>query len=150
MTPLAAVAVKTVGAAGSAALLSLGLAGTLAQAAPPSPKPTPAAAAQNKVHDPMSDRRVIARAVFQSEADVLGMPAKTLRGDLRNGQKVSDLAKDKGLTKDQFATHLTATLRPRLEDLVGKKAITQAEADRAFDRIAKGFVPFWNGIHPRK
>jgi hypothetical protein len=150
MTPFAAIAVKTAGAAGAAALLSLGLAGGLAQAASPTPKPTPAAGSSQTVPDPRADRRAIFRAVFGSEADVLGLSPKTLRQDLRSGHKVSDLAKDKGLTKEQFETKLIASVKPRLETLVDHKVITQAQADKAIDRISRGYVPFWDGIHRRK
>jgi membrane-bound lytic murein transglycosylase B len=150
MTPFAAITVKTAGAAGAAAILSLGLAGGLAQAASPSPAPTPAASAKPSVPDPRSDRRAIFRAVIESEADVLGITPKTLREDLRKGQKVSDLAKDKGMTKEQFEAKLIASARPRLETLVDQKVITQAQADRAIDRISKGYVPFWDGAHRRK
>jgi hypothetical protein len=142
MTPFAAVAVKTVGAAGAAALLSLGLATGLVQAAS-NPTPSPSASAKA----PATDRRVIARAVFESEADVLGIAPKTLRADLRKGQKVSDLAKDKGMTKEQFETRLIASVKPRLATLVDHKVITQAQADKVVDRISKGYVPFWDGLH---
>jgi uncharacterized protein YaiL (DUF2058 family) len=145
MTPFAAIAIKSVSAAGAAALLSLGLAGGLAQAATPSPTPKVSAAVPAKP-DPRSDRRVIRRAVFESEADALGITPKALRADLKKGQKVSDLARDKGMTKEQFETRLLAVLKPRLEDLVGHKVITQAQADRVMDRISKGHIPFWNGI----
>jgi hypothetical protein len=145
MTPFAAIAVKTVGAAGAAALLSLGLAGGLAQAASPTPNLTPTAGVNHSVPDPRSDRRAILRALFESEADVLGISPKTLRQDLRNGQKVSDLAKAKGMTKEQFEAKLIASARPRLETLVDHKVITQAQADKAIDRISKGHVPFWDG-----
>lgn len=141
MNPFAAVAVKTVGAAGAAALLSLGLAGGLVQAASPSPTPT--------ATDHRTDRRAIARAVFESEADVLGIAPKTLRADLKAGQKVSDLAKDKGMTKEQFETKLVANVKPRLAVLVDHKVITQAQAERALDRISKGHIPFWDGLHHR-
>lgn len=149
MTPFTAVAVKTVSAAGAAALLSLGLAGGLAQAASPPPKPSPTAAATNPASDPRSDRRAIRLAVFESEADVLGIAPKTLRADLRKHQKVSDLAKDKGMTKEQFETKLLANLKPRLAALVDKKVITQKQADKAIARISKGYVPFWDGLHRR-
>src|SRR5713101_896090 len=136
MNPFAALAVKTIGAGTAAALLSLGVAGSLAQAASPSPKPTPPAATTPAKPDPHKDRRAIT-------------PAQ-LREDLRQGQKVSDLAKDRGMTKEQFAAKLAATVKPRLETLVDKKEITQAQADKVLDRISKGYVPFWNGIHHRK
>jgi DNA-binding phage protein len=137
MTPFAAIAVKTVGAAGAAAMLSLGLAGGLVLAASPSPSPAT---------DHRTDRRAVATAVFDSEADVLGIAPKVLREDLKRGQKVSDLAKDKGMTKEQFASKLVANVKPRLAALVDHKIITQAQADKVIDRISKGHVPFWDGL----
>lgn len=138
MNPFAAVAVKTVGAASAAVLLSLGV----VQAASPSPSPSPTPAGDHR-----SDRRAVARAVFESEADVLGIAPKTLREDLRKGQKVSDLAKDKGMTKEQFETRLVANLKPRLASLVEHKVITQAQADKVIDRISNGHIPFWDGLN---
>jgi membrane-bound lytic murein transglycosylase B len=142
MTPFAAVAFKAVGAAAAAAMLTLGA----AQAASPPPSPSPSASTKAPATDHRADRRAIARAVFESEADVLGITPKTLRQDLRKGQKVSDLAKDKGMTKEQFETKLIASVRPRLAVLVDHKVITQAQADKVIDRISKGYVPFWDGV----
>jgi hypothetical protein len=51
------------------------------------------------------------------------------------------------MTKEQFETKLVASLKPRLETLVDRKVITQAQADKTLDRISKGHVPFWNGAH---
>jgi uncharacterized protein YaiL (DUF2058 family) len=150
MNPLAALAVKTIGAGTAAALLSLGVAGAMAQAASPSPNPSPKASAKHTKPDPHKDRRAIRLAVLESEADVLHITPAQLREDLRQGQKVSDLAKDRGMTKDQFAAALAANLKPRLEALVEKKEITQAQADKVLDQISKGHIPFWNGIHPHK
>ena len=149
MNPLATIAVKTIGAGTAAALLSLGVAGGLAQAASPRPKPTPPAATKPTKPDPHKDRRAISVAVFESEADVLHITPAQLREDLRQGQKVSDLAKDRGMTKDQFAAKLAISVKPRLEALVEHKVITQAQADKVLDRISKGYIPFWNGIHHR-
>jgi len=138
MNPFAAVAVKTVGAAGVAAVLSLGV----VQAASPTPTATPTPATNHQ-----TDRRTVARAVFEAEADVLGIAPKTLREDLRKGQKVSELAKDKGMTKEQFETKLIANVKPRLAALVDHKVITQAQADKVIDRLSKGHIPFWDGLH---
>lgn len=148
MNPFAAVAVKTVGAAAVAALLSMGA--VSAFAASPSPSPKPAAGTTQPSTDRHADRRAMRRAVIEGEADVLGITPQTLVKDLRSGQKVSDLARDKGMSKDQFATKLAANLKPRLEQLVDSKAITQAQADKVLDRISKGYVPFWDGLHRRK
>jgi hypothetical protein len=135
MPPFAAVAVKAVGAVGVAALLSMGA--VSASTARPTTNPHP-------------ERHAVRAAVIESEADVLGITPQTLVKDLKAGQKVSDLAKDKGITEEQFETRLVANLKPRLEALVDKKVITQAQADKILDRIAKGHIPFWNGLHPRK
>jgi hypothetical protein len=148
MNPIALIAAKTVGAGTAAALLSLAVAGGLAQAAAPSPNPTskPAAAATPA----RAERRAVRLAVFEGEADVLGITPKALRADLKAGQKVSDLARDKGMTKEQFAARLVISVRPRLQQLVDHKVITQAQADKVIDSISKGHIPFWNGLHPRK
>lgn len=146
MNPFAAIAVKTVGAAGVAALLSLGAVSAFAA----SPSPNPTAGTTQPSTDRHADRRAIRRAVIEGEADLLGISPQTLVKDLRAGQKVSDLAKDKGMTKDQFAAKLAANLKPRLEQMVDNKVITQAQADKVLDRISKGFVPFWDGLHRRK
>jgi membrane-bound lytic murein transglycosylase B len=144
MTPFAAVAVKAVSAAAAAAILGLGV----VQAASPTPTPTtPSASTKAPATHDRADRRAIARAVFESEADVLGITPKTLREDLRKGQKVSDLARDKGMTKEQFETRLIASVKPRLAALVEQKVITQAQADKVIDRISKGYIPFWDGLH---
>src|SRR5690242_7983467 len=153
MNQFAALAVKSVGAAGVAALLSIGAVTASASAATsPTPKPTPSSSAgtQKPSADRHADRRAVRRAIIESEADVLGIKPETLVKDLRAGQKVSDLARDKGMTKEHFETKLVANLKPRLEVLVDHKVITQAQADKLLDRISKGYVPFWDGIHRKK
>jgi hypothetical protein len=145
MTPFAAVAVKAVGAAAAAAMLTLGVVQAAGPTATPSPRPSTSTKAPATDH--RADRRATASAVFESEADVLAITPKTLRADLKNGQKVSDLARDKGLTKEQFETKLIASVKPRLAALVDHKVITQAQADKVVDRISKGYVPFWDGLH---
>jgi hypothetical protein len=148
MNPFAAAAVKVVGGGVAATLLSLGVAGGLAQAATPSPHP--AATANPSATASHAARRAVARAVFEAEADVLGIKPAQLREDLKAGQKVSDLAKDKGMTKEQFTDKLLASLRPRLKALVDHHVINQAQAGRVIDRISKGHIPFWDGIRPHK
>jgi len=150
MNPFAAMAVKIVGGGAAATILSLGVAGGLAQAASPSPNPSPTTSTSPTSAEARADRRAVRLAVVESEADVLGIKPEQLRADLKAGQKVSDLARDKGMTKEQFETRLIAALKPRLEQLVAHKQITQARADRIIDRISKGHVPFWDGVHRKK
>jgi len=148
MSPFAAVAVKAIGAAGVAALLSAGV----VSAATPTPgpsKPT-AAGTQQPSADRHTDRRAVRRAVIEAEADVLGIKPEELVKDLKAGQKVSDLAKAKGLTKEQFTARLIANLKPRLDALVDHKVITRAQADKVLDWIQTGHIPFWDGLRHRE
>jgi len=151
MNALTALAVKLVGGGAAAAVLSMGVATGLAQAASPSPTPSSSSSLSAQTNpDRKADRRAVRMAVLESEADVLGIKPEELRKDLKAGQKVSDLAKAKGMTEAQFATKLVADLKPRLEALVDHKQITQAQTDRVLDRIAKGHIPWWNGAHHRR
>ena len=145
MSPFVGVAVKALGATGVAALLSAGV----VAAASPSPTPTPSSSA-NASADKHAARHAVVRAVVDSEAQVLGIKPEELRKDLKEGKKVSDLAKARGMTMEQFAARLVADLKPRLEALVDHKVITKAQADKILDRIAKGKIPFWDGVHRHK
>ena len=141
MSPFAAVAVKALGATAVAALLSAGV----VSAATPSPSPSSSAGG-----DKHPARHAVVRAVVDSEAQVLGIKPEELRKDLKEGKTVSDLTKARGMTREQFAAKLIADLKPRLKDLVDHKVITQAQADKILDRISKGKIPFWDGVHHRK
>src|SRR5579871_1951895 len=145
MNAFTALAVKVVGGGAAAAVLSVGVATGLAQAASPSPSPSPSASSSAQPNaDRKADRRAVRLAMLEAEADVLGMKPEDLRKDLKAGQKVSDLAKDRGMTEQQFAAKLIADVKSRLEQLVDHKQITQARADRILARIAKGHIPWWN------
>lgn len=132
--------------AGGGAAAALGLAGatTAFAASTPTAQPSPAAASRHHGHAAHS---AVSKAIFEGEADVLGLTPDQLRDKLKAGAKVSDLAADKGITKDQFAARLAANVKPRLEQLVDQKVIDQARADKIVDRIQKGWVPFWDGRH---
>jgi hypothetical protein len=149
MNAFTVAAVKVTGGSIAAALLSVGVAGTLAQAAP-SPSPSPTATSTPSSPDRHADRKLVRQAVLEAEADVLGMSEGNLIADLKKGGKVSDLAKAKGMDEAQFEAKLVANLKPRLEQLVDHKQITQARADRILKRIANGHIPGWDGIHHKK
>jgi hypothetical protein len=150
MNPFAAVAVKTLSAASAAALLSMGAAGVIAQAASPTNPNAPTATAGTKhSNDAHADRRLIAKGVFAAEATTLGMSEVDLRAALKGGAKVSELAGKKGMDKAAFAKALAPNVKKNLDALVGK-GITQVQEDKVLDRIAKGHIPFWNGVHHKK
>lgn len=131
---------------GVATLLAVGAAvsgapAVFAAATPSAGTTQPAAKGK---HDHHQDRRQIREAVVVSEADVLGITPDQLRDDLKAGKSVSDLAHDRGLSKETFAQALAADVKPRLDKLVDSGAITRAQADRAVDHISKGHIPFWD------
>lgn len=109
-----------------------------------------AAAAEGGAKDRYADRRAIAKAVFESEADVLGMKPQELRAALKSGKSIEQLAAARGMNKDQFADKLVAVLRPALDKLVDDHRITKAQADHVIDRIQHGKIPFWSGVHRKK
>ncbi|HXC77781.1 MAG TPA: hypothetical protein VNU19_12080 [Candidatus Acidoferrum sp.] len=146
MNPFAAMAVKLVGGGTTAALMTLGLTASLADA---SVMPTPAPASSNPaVASPYAGVRDAVRfAVFESEADVLRIPQAAFLVDLKRGITVARLARERGLNKDQFGDRLVVNLKPRLAQLVHLRVITKAEADRVVDRINHGYIPWWDGLN---
>jgi len=149
MIPYASVAIKSVGAFTTAALLGLG---AVSAAPSPSPSPTAAGSPQQQQTDNARhhDRRAIRRAVIESEAGVLGVRPEALVKALKDGKTVAELAKAKGLTKAQFTTRLLVDLTLRLDRLVDNKVITPAQAKKVLSHVARGHIPFWDGVHRRK
>ena len=146
MNPFAAMAVKFVSGGATAALMTLGVTASLADA---SVTPTPAPASSNAaVASPLAGVRDAVRfAVFEAEADVLRIPPAAFRADLRRGITVARLARERGLNKDQFGDRLVVNLKPRLEQLVHLRVISRAQADIVIDRIQRGNIPWWDGLN---
>ena len=145
MNPFAAMAVKFVSGGTTAALMTLGLTASLADASvTPTPAPTSSNAA---VASPLAGVRDAVRfAVFEAEADVLRIPQAAFRADLKRGITVARLARERGLNKDQFGDRLVVNLKPRLAQLVHLRVITKAQADIVIDRIQRGNIPWWDGV----
>ena len=145
MNPFAAMAVKFVSGGATAALMTLGVTASLADA---SVAPTPAPASSNAaVASPLAGVRDAVRfQVFEAEADVLRIPPPAFRADLKRGITVRRLALERGLNKDQFGDRLVVNLRPRLAQLVHLHVITKAQADIVIDRIQRGNIPWWDGL----
>ena len=146
MNPVAAMAVKVVSGGTTAALMTLGLTASLADA---SVAPTPAPASSNTaVASPLAGVRDAVRyVVFESEADVLRIPQAAFRVDLERGITVAWLARERGLNKDQFGDRLVVNLEPRLAQLVRLRVITKAQAEVVIDRIQHGYIPWWDGLN---
>lgn len=145
MNPFAAMAVKFVSGGATAALMTLGLTASLADASvTPTPAPPSSSAA---VASPLAGVRDAVRfQVFEAEADVLRIPQAAFRADLKRGITVARLARERGLNKDQFGDRLVVNLKPRLAQLVHLRVITRAQADIVIDRIQRGNIPWWDGL----
>lgn len=136
MNPFAAIGVKVLGGGTAAAILSLGVAG-LAQASTNTTAPSPSA---------VTTGHPVARAVIEAEADILKLRPEQLVDDLQHGVTVQRIARIEGISKVRFEVRLLFNVRPRLETLVDHHVITRARMLRVLDRIARGNIPFWNGL----
>ena len=136
MSPFAAIGVKVLGGGTAAALVSLGAVTTLAQASTTA-APTPST---------VTARHAVVRAVIEAEADILKLRPEQLVDDLQHGVTVQQIARIEGISKVQFELRLLFNLRPRLENLVDHHVITREQMNRVLYRIARGNIPFWNGL----
>jgi uncharacterized protein YpuA (DUF1002 family) len=146
MNQFGAMAVKVFSGGATAVLMTLGVTAGLADA---SVTPAPAPASSNAaVASPLAGVRDAVRfAVFEAEADVLRIPQAACRVDLKRGITVARLARERGLNKDQFGDRLVVNVKPRLAQLVHLRVVTKAQADIVIDRIQRGNIPWWNGVH---
>jgi hypothetical protein len=148
MNPFVAFAVKLVSGGTTAALMTLGLTASLADASV-TPSPTPSAPSSSNAAIPAAPagvRDAVRYAIFLSEAEALRIPPRAFRADLLHGITVARLARERGMNKERFADRLVVDLKPRLERLVDLHVITHAQADRVLDRIQHGYIPWWDGL----
>jgi hypothetical protein len=132
------------GVAGLLGIAALGATAVPVLAATTPTAAAPAHTAKHKHADNRQDRRQVARVLFESEADVLGITPGELRTDLKKGMSVSDLAQQKGLTKEQFADRLVAAAKPGLDKLVDSKQITADQEQNVLKAISAGHIPNWD------
>ena len=71
---------------------------------------------------------------FQNEAQVLGISVDDVKNGWAKGENLSQIAQDHGITQDQLQQKMkdirTQELKTRLQTLVDKGVITQAQADQ--------------------
>ena len=135
MNPFAAIGVKVLGGSTAAVLLSVGALSTVADASTTTPTPATTTAHQ-----------AIVRAVIEAEADILKLRPEQLVDDLQHGVTVGQIARIEGISKVNFELRLLFNVRPRLQALVNRHVITRLQMLRVLDRIARGNIPFWNGL----
>lgn len=74
------------------------------------------------------------QAMFQNEADILGVSVDEIKNAWAEGKTMQQLIKEKGLTQDQVQARMkeaqTKQLKVQMQALVDKGVITQAQADK--------------------
>jgi len=74
------------------------------------------------------------QAMFQNEADILGITVNEVKDAWASGKSFMELAKEKGLTGNELQAKLKAAreqqLKTELQALVTRGIITQAQADK--------------------
>ncbi len=92
-------------------------------------KPTPEEIATNQ------------QTMFQHEAELLGISIDEVKGAWAQGKTLMEIAADHGITEEQLQKRMkdaqTAELKARLQALVDKNVITQAQADQRLKAIEK-------------
>ena len=136
MNPFAAIGVKFLGGGTAAAILSVGLAG-MAHASSSTTAPSTSVVAAG---------HPVVRAVIEAEADILKLRPEQLVDDLQHGVTVQQIARIEGISKAEFEVRLLFNVKPRLANLVDHHVITRARMLRVLERIARGNIPFWNGL----
>ncbi|MGB9825091.1 MAG: hypothetical protein ACPLRU_00305 [Desulfofundulus sp.] len=68
-------------------------------------------------------------------AQVFGMSADQLKAELQQGKKISDIAKEKGLTMDQLHKKLLDAKIQEIQQAVKDGKITQDKADKIIQRL---------------
>ena len=131
------------GVAGLLGIAALGATATPVLAATTPTAAAPAHTAKHKPGDNHQDRRQVGRVIFEAEAGVLGITPAELRADLKKGVSVSDLAQQKGISKEQFADRLAAAAKPGLDKLVDSKQITADQEQAVLKAIRAGHIPHW-------
>jgi hypothetical protein len=80
-----------------------------------------------------ADFAVNQQAMFDQEAKLLGLSVDDIKSAWAEGKTLQDIAKDKGLSDADLRSRIDATRKAaaqsRLQALVGKGVITQAQAD---------------------
>jgi hypothetical protein len=84
------------------------------------------------------------REYLSAAASALGVSDSELKGDLKAGQTLSQVAAAKGVSEDQFKSKVVAILKPKLDAAVSAGKLTQAQEDAVLAKLQKGDPPLWN------
>lgn len=86
-------------------------------------------------------------AYISAAASALHLTTTQLQTDLKNGQSLSQVAQQQGVSESQFRSSVIATLKPKLDAAVAAKTITTSQRDRILEWLQNRPLPLWNR-HP--
>lgn len=79
--------------------------------------------------------------MFQSQADLLGISVDELKDKWANGKTLYEIAQEKGITQEQLQEKMQSLhkvkIKAETDALVSKGIITQEQADRRIEAMAK-------------
>ena len=116
-----------------------------AELAAPTTTPSPPAPTPRPSGTPNPALRVVAAAVLEAEAQVLGIQPRELRSDFKAGTTLQSLAAQKNISEAQFKAQLAADLKPILDQDVQQGTITSAQEQAVLRRVA-AVVPNWDHV----
>ena len=76
-----------------------------------------------------------ARQVGKAAADYLGLTRPELRAELRQGKSLAQVATERGKSVEGLKQAILAEAKSRLDQAVGAKRLTQAQADELYRRL---------------
>jgi hypothetical protein len=74
-------------------------------------------------------------AIVESAAGALGITPDELRGELRSGKSIADVADERGVSLDDVKTPITSDMQAKLDQAVANNRITQQQADDAMTKL---------------
>jgi hypothetical protein len=90
----------------------------------------------------MTPEQIVSRqqAMFQNEADMLGISLEDVKNGWAEGKSLLDIATEHGITKEQLQQKMkdaqAAQLKAQLDILVANGTITRAQADRRINFVS--------------
>ncbi|MBI3964249.1 MAG: hypothetical protein HY329_01330 [Chloroflexi bacterium] len=88
--------------------------------------------------------------IFPAIAQRLGITEQELMTQLRSGTKLSDLAAQKNVSKDDLKAAVTTAAKTDLDAKVAAGQMTQQQADQILQHVQEELENLWNGTMPQR
>ena len=82
------------------------------------------------------ERVALRREIVKSAATAIGIDAKALVSELRDGKSIADVAGEHNVSLDAVKTQITNDVKSKLDQRVANGKLTQAREDAALQKLA--------------